>query len=143
MPGQGPEVRKPTLSPEVQRAYNQMRNVEEEWKRPGTFHEALQERERARENNIGHSPYLEIPTPHTRRPRSRAGSVSSIGPSSTQGSDGGVEDSRRRKRGHRTRGLDEPQRLRTAFMRKYVKACGECHQRRVRVRCPIHQSMPW
>ncbi|KAK3396192.1 hypothetical protein B0T20DRAFT_264314 [Sordaria brevicollis] len=132
MPGQGPEVRRPILSEEMQRAYNQMRDVEEEWKRPGRrLGEALRQRERERQDTAGQSPYLEIPM--SRRPRSRAGSVGSTAPSSTQGSDGGVEDSgRSRKRGHRTHGLDEPQRLRTAFMRKYVKACKECHERRVK-----------
>lgn len=132
MPRQGPEgSRKPSLSPEARRAYNQMRDVEEEWKRHGNIREALRQRERGRQDVTGHSPYLEIPTTY-RRPRSRAGSVSSTGPASTQGSDGGVEDSVRRKRGHRTHALDEPQRLRTAFVRKYVGACKECRQRKVK-----------
>ncbi|KAK1776389.1 hypothetical protein QBC45DRAFT_217776 [Copromyces sp. CBS 386.78] len=128
-PDQGADgSRKPSQSPEAQRLYNQMRDVEEECKHPGRFREALRQREQEGQNNISHSPYLGIPTPH-RRSRSRTGST---GPASTQGSDGGVEDSGRKKRGHRTKPLDEPQRLRTAFVRTYVGACGECRQRKVK-----------
>ncbi|KAK3489071.1 uncharacterized protein B0T23DRAFT_397636 [Neurospora hispaniola] len=132
-PDQGAEgSRKPHQSPQAQRAYNQMRDVEEEFKRPGHFREALQQRERGRQNGISDSPYLEIPSPHIRRHRSRTGSIGSTGPASTQGSDGGVEDSGRKRRGHRTKPLEEPQRLRTAFIRTYVGACGECRTRKVK-----------
>lgn len=141
-PDQGAEgSRKPPQSPEAQRAYNQMRDVEEESKRTGRLSEALRQRERDRRNVIGHSPYLEIPTPQ-RRPRSRTGSIGSTGPASTQGSDGGVEDCGRKRRGHRTKPLEEPQRLRTAFIRTYVGACGECRTRKVKVCCPIQQTSP-
>ncbi|EDO65458.2 hypothetical protein NCU10570 [Neurospora crassa OR74A] len=132
-PDQGAEgSRKPRQSPQAQRAYNQMRDVEEEFKRPGHFREALQQRERGRQNGISYSPYLEIPSSHIRRHRSRTGSIGSTGPASTQGSDGGVEDSGRKRRGHRTKPLEEPQRLRTAFIRTYVGACRECRTRKVK-----------
>ncbi|KAK3501029.1 hypothetical protein B0T13DRAFT_239389 [Neurospora crassa] len=132
-PDQGAEgSRKPRQSPQAQRAYNQMRDVEEEFKRPARFREALQQRERGRQNGISYSPYLEIPSSHIRRHRSRTGSIGSTGPASTQGSDGGVEDSGRKRRGHRTKPLEEPQRLRTAFIRTYVGACRECRTRKVK-----------
>lgn len=127
--------RKPRQCKEAQRLYNQMRDVEEEAK----FSEALRQRDRGRQDGPGHSPYLDVPTTH-RRNKSRAGSVVSTGLTSSQGSDGGVEDSGPRKRGHRTKPLDEVQRLRTAFVRTHVGACEQCRARKVKVRCPIHQT---
>ena len=138
MADQGAEgPRKPLQSPETQRAYNKMRDAEEESKRKRLLGEGLQQRGRDR-HDVRHSPYLDIPTLHGRR--SRRPSVSSAGQASTQESDGGVDDSGRRKRGHRTKPLDEPQRLRTAFIRTYVGACNECRTRKVKVRCPIPQT---
>lgn len=134
--------RKPRQCPEAQTLYNQMRDVEEESKRPRRFNEALRQQERGRQNGPGYSSYLDIPRTTYRRNRSRTGSIGSAGPASTQGSDGGVEESGRKRRGCRNKPLDEAQRLRTAFVRTYVHACGECRQRKVKVGCHIYQTKP-